>query len=139
MKTSCLTIPEIEALLKDSGVQPSAQRIAICRYVLCEADHPTVEEVKKWADENFPKMSLATVYNTLNLLTEVGLLRSVRFPHMDKAVFDSNLEPHHHFLDSESGKIYDIHTSRVKMDLNLDDDFEVEEAQLILTGRKKSA
>lgn len=138
MKTSCLTIPEIEALLKDSGVQPSAQRIAICRYVLCEASHPTVEDVKKWADENFPKMSLATVYNTLNLLAEVGLLRSVKFPHMDKTIFDSNLEPHHHFLDDESGQIYDIEPSKVQMEFNLPEDFEITETQLIIRGRKRA-
>ena len=81
-KTTCLTVAEIRKLLKENDVQPSAQRIAICRYVLCEADHPTVEDVKLWADSNFPKMSLATVYNTLNLLADVGLVRQIRFPHL---------------------------------------------------------
>src|SRR5262249_26897232 len=70
---SCLTPIEIENRLNEHGVQPTAQRIAICRYVLCEADHPTAEDVKKWADANFPKMSLATVYNTLGILVAAGL------------------------------------------------------------------
>ena len=90
-KTSCLTTSEIENLLRSNKVQPSAQRIAICRYVLCEADHPTVEDVKSWADKNYPRISLATVYNTLNLLANVGLVRQLRFPHLDKAVFDANM------------------------------------------------
>ena len=78
-KEHCLSPGEIEERLKKAGVQPTAQRIAICRFVLCQADHPTADQVKAWADKNFPKMSLATVYNTLNLWVEAGLLQELRF------------------------------------------------------------
>ena len=69
-KAVCLTPAEIEDRLSRSGVQPTAQRIAIAQYVLCEAEHPTADDVKAWTDLNFPKLSLATVYNTLNVLVK---------------------------------------------------------------------
>tara|TARA_Y100000589_G_scaffold192977_1_gene182666 strand:+ start:1192 stop:1617 length:426 start_codon:yes stop_codon:yes gene_type:complete len=136
-KTNCLTIPEIEKLLRSNKVQPSAQRIAICRYVLCEADHPTVEDVKSWADKNFPKMSLATVYNTLNLLANVSLVKQLRFPHLDKAVFDANMEPHHHLIDEESGQIIDIPIDAVKVQSELSETYDIHETSIIFTGTRK--
>ena len=45
-KNNCLSMAEIEEKLKKSGVAATAQRIAICKYVLCEADHPTAEDIK---------------------------------------------------------------------------------------------
>ena len=136
-KTSCLTIPEIEKLLRSNKVQPSAQRIAICRYVLCEADHPTVEDVKSWADKNFPRMSLATVYNTLNLLANVGLVRQLRFPHLDKAVFDANMEPHHHLIDDESGQIIDVPIDAVNVETSISKTYDIHGTSIIFNGTRK--
>lgn len=133
----CLTSAEIQKRLKDSGINPTAQRIAICRYVLCEACHPTVEDVKKWADENFPKMSLATVYNTLHALVEVGLLRSIKFPHMDKVVYDNNVDKHYHFLDDETEEILDIPADKLKIDNLLGSEFEVNDIEIVIRGKRK--
>ena len=136
-KTTCLTIAEIKKLLKENDVQPSAQRIAICRYVLCEADHPTVEDVKSWADANFPKMSLATVYNTLNLLADVGLVRQVRFPHLDKAIFDANMSPHYHLIDDESGQIMDVPIESVKIETDLQLTYDIHQTNIIFNGTRR--
>lgn len=136
-KTTCLTVTEIKKLLKENDVQPSAQRIAICRYVLCEADHPTVEDVKSWADANFPKMSLATVYNTLNLLADVGLVRQVRFPHLDKAIFDANMSPHYHLIDDESGQIMDVPIESVKIETDLQLTYDIYQTNIIFNGTRR--
>ena len=136
-KTNCLNIPEIQKLLRSNNVQPSAQRVAICRYVLCEADHPTVEEVKAWADKNFPRMSLATVYNTLNLLANVRLVKQLRFPHLDKAVFDANMEPHHHLVDEESGQIIDIPFEAVDVRTSLSETYNIHDTSIIFSGTRK--
>ncbi|MEK7432370.1 MAG: Fur family transcriptional regulator [Cyanobacteriota bacterium] len=136
MKNSCLTTKEIENVLKSKGIQPTAQRIAVCKYVLCDADHPNVDEVKAWADENFPKISLATVYNTMNILVEVGLIKTLRFPHSDKAIFDNNTSIHHHFIDEKTSKIYDISSDEVEVKSKLSNDFEVKEYSVLLVGNK---
>ncbi len=119
-KITCLTPREIEARLVAAGVQPTAQRIAICQFVLCEADHPSAEDVKAWADKNFPKLSLATVYNTLGTLVRAGLLREFRFPHTDKILYDNNLEDHFHFLDEITGQVIDLPLTEVQVVHQLD-------------------
>lgn len=119
MKQSCLTPAEIENRLKAAGVQPTAQRIAIARYVLCEADHPTAEQVKAWADANFPKMSMATVYNTLNALVDAALLKKISFPHLNEATYDDNVTEHYHLLDEKTGRIFDLSPADVKVTTNL--------------------
>jgi Fur family iron response transcriptional regulator len=119
-KSICLTPKEIEERLTAAGVQPTAQRIAICQFVLCEADHPSAEDVKAWADKNFPKLSLATVYNTLGTLVKAGLLREFRFPHTDKVLYDNNLEDHFHFLDEVTGQVIDLPREDVKVTHRLD-------------------
>jgi Fur family transcriptional regulator, iron response regulator len=137
MKTTgvCLAPAEIERKLNDAGVNPTAQRIAICRYVLCEADHPTAEQVKTWVDKNFPKMSLATVYNTLNILVGAGLLQEIKTPHGESSIYDCNTAHHHHFVDEASGKIIDIHPSEVSLNIKLaKKGLKVKEVSLFLKG-----
>jgi Fur family iron response transcriptional regulator len=130
----CLTPSEIEGRLLEAGVQPTAQRIAICRYVLCQADHPTAEQVKDWADRNFPKLSLATVYNTLNLLVKAGLLKEFRFPHSEKVIYDNNISPHYHFLDEKTGELFDVDPQEVEISPRLKANFQVKNMELLLTG-----
>lgn len=135
-KTSCLPPHEIEALLKRAGINATAQRIAICRYVLCEADHPTADDVKQWVDQNFPKMSLATVYNTLKILVEGGLLRELRLPHTDCVLYDNNLEAHHHFLDDATGTLYDVPAASVALSPELGAEFKVQAVEVLMRGTR---
>jgi Fur family iron response transcriptional regulator len=136
-KNICLTPAEIESRLVAVGIQPTAQRIAICRYVLCEADHPSAEDVKSWADTNFPKMSLATVYNTLGTLVEAGLLREFRFPHSDKVIYDSNLETHFHFLDEATGQLIDLTPDQVEIIPKLQKKFQIHDVEVVIRGNIK--
>lgn len=131
---SCLSTQEIEKILKESGIQATAQRLAICRYVLCEASHCTVEEVKDWADKNFPKISLATVYNTLNILVDVGLLKSLKLSHSDKVIYDNNVNNHYHFLDETSGELFDIDSSDIEFKHSLGESFKVNEVDVLIRG-----
>lgn len=135
----CLTSQEIELRLKAANIQPTAQRLAICKFVLCEADHPTAEDVKVWADKNLPKISLATVYNTLNSMVEAGLLREVRFPHQESSIFDCNVSDHFHFLDEETGTIIDLDPSEVEVKIKPGSQFQVRSTDLLIRGRKRQA
>ncbi len=93
--------------LRDAGIQPSAQRVAVARYVLDTCDHPSADDVWQRVRRTLPALSRATVYNTLNLLVRQGLLRAhVLAPR--RVVFDPNLERHHHFIDDRTGRIHDV-------------------------------
>lgn len=130
-----LTTETIQAKLLAAGVQPTLQRIAICKYVLCEADHPTAEQVTKWAEKNLDKISQATVYNTLNTLVDAGLLRVFKFPHSEKVIYDNNTHDHYHFLDEASGKLYDIETKDISIRSKVPRTFEVKSVEIVLKGQ----
>ncbi len=136
-RTAYLTTPQIEERLRLGKVRPTAQRIAICRYVLCDAEHPTAEDVKRWADLNFSKMSLATVYNTLGVLVRAGLLRECRLPHREAVVYDQNLSAHHHFIDDRTGRVEDIAEEAVQVRIRLGGKYAVQNVQVVLRGLKK--
>lgn len=133
---ACLTTAQITERLREAKLRPTAQRVAVCQYVLCKAEHPTAEAVKKWADANFSKMSLATVYNTLGTLVKAGLLREFRFPHSDAVVYDDNLAEHHHFLDERTGAIEDIPAHAVKVRADLSRKYTLHSIQVVLRGVK---
>lgn len=126
---------DIEQKLVDAGVQPTLQRIAICRYVLCEADHPTAEEVKEWAEKNLDKISLATVYNTLGTLVDAGLLRALRLSHSEKVIYDDNVEDHHHFLDESTGKVYDLPLEHIELRTKLPRKFKAHGIEVVVRGK----
>ncbi len=133
-KPACLSPLELEARLKKAGVQPTAQRIAICRYVLCEADHPTAEQVKDWADQNFPKISLATVYNTLGTLVKAGILKELRLPHSESVIYDDRVTDHYHFLDEKTGKLIDVMPEEVQVVPRLKRGLKVKSIEVLLKG-----
>lgn len=139
IKKDCtLTNQEIEALLVKNGVPATLQRIAICKYVVCEADHPTAEQVFEWAKNNLQKISQATVYNTLGVLTEVGLIRAFKFPHSEKVVYDCNTEDHFHFFDEKTGRLVDVEHSSVQVNLDLPKNYKVHGFDLVLKGEIKN-
>lgn len=134
-KKMSLTPQEIEQRLIDAGVQPTIQRIAICRYVLCEADHPTADEVKDWAEKNLDKISQATVYNTLGALVDAGLLRALRLSHSEKVIYDDNVEEHHHFLDESTGRVYDLPLEHIELKTKLPRKFKARGIEVVVRGK----
>jgi Fur family iron response transcriptional regulator len=134
VKAHCLTPQEIDSRLTKAGVRPTAQRIAIAQFVLCTADHPTAEDVKNWTDKNFPKLSMATVYNTLAVLVKAGLLREFRLPHSTSVVYDHNIEAHHHFLDEKTGKLYDLSEHDVEVSIKSGKHAKVRQVEVLLRG-----
>ncbi|MFS4457648.1 Fur family transcriptional regulator [Bdellovibrio sp. HCB2-146] len=137
MNKPCLSANDIQERLQNAGVQPTLQRLAICKFVLNEADHPTADDVKEWADVNLGKISQATVYNTLNTLVDAGILKEFKFPHSGKVVYDCNTHDHFHFVDESTGKIYDIDPADVKIDIAIPKKFKVKDIKLVLKGEIK--
>jgi len=122
--------------LRSAGIQPSAQRLAVAQYVLTTDAHPSADEVLAQVHEGFPMLSRATVYNTLNLFVEKGLLRQLVLAE-GRTVFDPKLEPHHHFIDDETGRIDDLEWSSVKVgDVKDLRNYEVREYMVVMRGRK---
>jgi len=92
---------------------------------------------KEYVDENFSKMSLATVYNTLNTLVEAGVLKALKLPHTDKVIYDCNVSKHYHFLDLETGNLFDISPEDVQVESQLGQKFDIEDMEVVIKGRIK--
>ncbi|TFH32821.1 MAG: transcriptional repressor [Myxococcales bacterium] len=129
--------PKSAALLQQHGIKPSAQRVAIASYVLHTDEHPSAGEVWARVQRSFPMVSRATVYNTLNLFVEKGLLRHLVLTE-GRLVFDPNVDKHHHFIDEETGRIYDLPWKTLDV-ARVDEikGFEIHDYQVLLRGKKR--
>jgi Fe2+ or Zn2+ uptake regulation protein len=128
----------LEALIS-VGIQPSAQRLAVADYVLFTDEHPSAEQVLARARKSVPMLSRATVYNTLNLLVEKGLLRQLNLAE-GRVAFDPKMERHHHFVDEVSGRIHDVPWDALEVRrVDRLRDFTVSDYQVVLVGRAKRA
>ena len=123
--------------LRNSGIKPTPQRIAVAEFVLNTAVHPTADEVWTYVRNNCPTISRATVYNTLNLFADKGLLKPQPLRE-GVVVFDSHVKPHHHFIDEDTGEVIDIpwEALRIRREKPLKG-FEVREYQVVMRGRKR--
>lgn len=90
-----------------NGFRFTAQRREVYDAIMARRDHPTAVEVFIRVKEKMPSISLATVYNTLETLTECGLVKHV---HRDResSRYCPNLQPHGHFFCDECGTVFDV-------------------------------
>lgn len=93
--------------LKKSGIRITPQRHAVLEYLLTSMAHPTADEIYKALADQFPTMSVATVYNNLRVLKETGLVQEMTFGD-NSSRFDCNTDPHYHIKCTLCGKIVDF-------------------------------
>lgn len=86
----------------------SRQREAITHYLVKSIEHPTADMVYNHVKDEFPNISLGTVYRNLNLLTEMGNAIKINMPD-GRDRFDGNITPHNHFVCKCCGTVLDIH------------------------------
>lgn len=104
---------QLITILREKGFKVTPQRLAICNFALCSKKHPTVEQVYEAVQKKYSTISLATVYQTLHLLTEIGLLQELGF-NCGCARFDPNISPHINIVCRKCGEIQDFESERVK-------------------------
>ncbi len=100
-------IERCEATLRAAGVRLTPQRVAIYREVARRFDHPDAESVHRAVRRQMPTLSLDTVYRTLLLLRDLGLLTALG-PRRESVRFDAHLGPHDHFVCLQCGMTRDI-------------------------------
>ncbi len=109
---SILNADETAALLRARRITPTHQRVAIGRVLFARRQHMTASELFRRAQARDLPISRSTVYNTLDLFVEKGLLQELHFGDRPR-IYDTNVAPHHHLYHVDSGKIEDIDLSRV--------------------------
>jgi len=108
-------VSDVRSKLIKAGLSPTQQRMIIGRYVLVDSGHFTADGVLELLKTDDFSVSRATVYNTLSIFVERGLLNEVIID-QGKVIYDANTEPHYYVVDSETGEIRDIAPDEVVID-----------------------
>ncbi len=98
---------EIEIPEEISGLRMTRQRREVYRILQQERNHPTANDVFMRVKDRLPNISLATVYNCLEVLVQHGIIRQVNFER-ESSRYCPNLSEHGHFHDEATGVIHDV-------------------------------
>lgn len=126
MKTAC----------RNAGVKCTHQRMEIYKEVVRNPVHPDAETVFRHVRDRMPTISLDTVYRTLWLFRDLGLVITLGEAY-DRTRFDANLAPHHHFICGKCGKIVDFQSKELdelKLSAHVEKLGEVRISQVIVHG-----
>jgi Fur family transcriptional regulator, iron response regulator len=108
-----VSVETMENRLRDAGLRPTQQRVALARILFGKGDrHICAEDLHAEATAADVPVSLATIYNTLNQFTSAGLLRELAIEG-DRSYFDTNTSNHFHFFDSSNQTLMDIDADKV--------------------------
>lgn len=94
------------------GVKITPQRMEIYRELAGTSDHPSAEELHARIARRMPNVSLDTVYRTMHLFMEKGLVDRVDAG-CDTARFDAGMDEHHHFICKRCGRIEDFRNDAI--------------------------
>ena len=109
-----LTGPALAAHLERHGVIATTQRLEIAEVLLRRPQHLSAEQIMTTVNRgDKPKVSKATVYNTLKLFCEKGLVREV-IVDPERVFYDSTTGSHHHIYNVDSGELQDIPAQEVE-------------------------
>lgn len=114
MESQSYTRDNLAEKLRAHGITPTHQRIEIAHALFSRGEHLSADKVMAIVNERHSETSKATVYNTLNLFLEKGLIREV-IVDPSKVFYDPNTEPHYHMYDLDSGRLTDIDAADVRV------------------------
>ena len=104
----------LERVCLEKGLRMTGQRRIIARVLSESEDHPDVEEVYRRASEVDPKISIATVYRTVRLFEEVGILNRHDFGD-GRARYEEVPERHHdHLIDTTTGEVIEFQNAEIE-------------------------
>ncbi|RZV35825.1 MAG: transcriptional repressor [Chromatiales bacterium] len=131
---------DILAKFAELGILPTPQRVEIADIFLEKPQHLSAEQVIERLRELGSRVSKATVYNTLNLFTERGLVREcVVDP--ERRFYDSRTSPHHHFYNMDTGELTDVPADSIRFDALpvIPADSHLESIEVVIKVRRDSS
>lgn len=127
---------EILAKFDLHGIQPTSQRLAVAAVLLQKPQHLSAEQIIDQLRAKGSTVSKATVYNSLNLFGERGLIKECLVD-PERRFYDSTTSPHHHFYNADTGELSDIASDNIRVTglPELPKGTELESAELIIRVR----
>ena len=106
---------EVLAEFARFGILPTPQRLEIAEILFEKPQHLSAEQIIDRLRTGGSGVSKATVYNTLNLFSDRGLVRECLVD-PERRFYDSNTQPHHHFYNVDTGHLTDIPREEIRLD-----------------------
>ena len=127
-----------ENIYRDLNVTPTKQRLDLAKLIFAKKQHFTAADLISLADKNELNISMATVYNTLSLLEDKGMLKTINIDNELK-FYDTNLENHHHLYNTTMSTLTDIAHDKVTFaELpELPKTLEIESTELLIKVKNK--
>ena len=127
-----------ENIYRDLNVTPTKQRLDLAKLISAKKQHFTAVDLISLANKNGLNISMATVYNTLSLLEDKGMLKTINIDNELK-FYDTNLENHHHLYNTTMSTLTDIAHDRVTFaELpELPKTLEIESTELLIKVKNK--
>ena len=125
---------KVQQVLQEKGIRPSVTRVRILEYLRSVCSHPTVEEIYSELIGELPTLSKTTVYNTLKLFAEQGIVKVLTIDG-NHIRYDGCTDFHGHFMCSECGTVYDFTVTNGN-EKGLED-FEVSAREVFYSGKCK--
>jgi len=124
---------ELTDSFREHGLRITPQRVAVFEAMHQSVGHPSAESIYHTVVTDMPSISLRTVYQTLNDLADMGEIRRLDFG-AKAALFDSNLDDHHHLLCSQCGLIIDAYLDLSGLRLSGLDGFQATGVSVFVSG-----
>ena len=101
-----------EKLYRKLNVTPTKQRVDLAQIIFAKKQHLTAADLITLADKKKLNISMATIYNTLSLLEDKGMLKTINIDNELK-FYDTNLDNHHHLYNTTMSTLTDIDNDRI--------------------------
>ncbi|MBD3197222.1 MAG: transcriptional repressor [Candidatus Lokiarchaeota archaeon] len=99
---------ELYAIFRKNGYKVTSQRLAVYNYLISREDHPSADEIFNALKEEHPTISLGTIYNSLSVLRDLGLIQELGF-NEGSSRYDPNTEVHVNMVCEKCGEIHDYY------------------------------
>ncbi|WMJ78868.1 MULTISPECIES: Fur family transcriptional regulator [unclassified Sedimentibacter] len=119
--------------LKDNKIRLSHQRLKILEYLTQNHNHPTADQIYNGLHDEVPTLSKTTVYNTLNSLTEAGIVRVITIED-NETRYDITTGNHGHFKCESCGNIYDFNIDIDSLESNELKGFKIDNKNVYFKG-----
>lgn len=119
--------------LKAKNIRLSHQRLMVLDYIDKNRCHPTVDQIHSDLVKDMPTLSKTTIYNTLNALIDVGLVRRITIED-NETRYDITSDDHGHFKCESCGKIFDFHINMDSIQSDDLDDFKIKNKDIYFKG-----
>lgn len=126
-------VENISQMLHEKGVSPSIQRIKILQFILDNKYHSSVDVIYQKLIHEIPTLSKTTVYNTLSLFVEKGIINPILIDNTE-ILYEKSEEPHAHFLCKVCKEVTDVNVSSKLFAIDEIENHKVENVNIHMKG-----